>query len=190
MTKFPMKQAIAVAVLAGASAGAYAQTAPVHLGTVSTSAPTTFTSIVEPTTTGFSDLWTFDVQQPNFGGGATVVDIPLSFSGFSFDTVLATMSLVSAGADAAIGGGDDVVLQSVVLPSPGNSDNMLTLNWDTSLSGLHYLNVTGVTGGSEGGIYTGAIAAAIPEPETYAMLLAGLGLMGAVVRRRGMRKTS
>ena len=187
MTKFPFKQAVAVAVLAGASAGAYAQT---HLGTVSTSVPTTFTSIVEPTTTGFSDLWTFDVQQPNFGGGATVVDIPLSFSGFSFDTVLATMSLVSAGADAAIGGGDDVVLQSVVLPSPGNSDNMLTLNWDTSLSGLHYLNVTGVTGGSEGGIYTGAIAAAIPEPETYAMLLAGLGLMGAVVRRRGMRKTS
>ena len=30
----------------------------------------------------------------------------------------------------------------------------------------------------------------IPEPETYAMLLAGLGLMGAVVRRRSSRKTS
>ena len=27
-------------------------------------------------------------------------------------------------------------------------------------------------------------AAPVPEPETYAMLLAGLGLMGAVVRRR------
>ena len=27
----------------------------------------------------------------------------------------------------------------------------------------------------------------IPEPETYAMLLAGLGLMGAMVRRRGIR---
>lgn len=24
----------------------------------------------------------------------------------------------------------------------------------------------------------------VPEPETYAMLLAGLGLMGAVIRRR------
>jgi hypothetical protein len=30
-------------------------------------------------------------------------------------------------------------------------------------------------------------AAPVPEPETYAMLLAGLGLMGAVVRKRGMR---
>ena len=30
----------------------------------------------------------------------------------------------------------------------------------------------------------GAIAAAVPEPETYAMLLAGLALVGAVARRR------
>ena len=32
-------------------------------------------------------------------------------------------------------------------------------------------------------------AAPIPEPETYAMLLAGLGLMGAVVRRRKLRQS-
>lgn len=30
---------------------------------------------------------------------------------------------------------------------------------------------------------TGAVAA-VPEPESYAMLLAGLGVMGAIVRRR------
>jgi hypothetical protein len=30
--------------------------------------------------------------------------------------------------------------------------------------------------------------AAVPEPETYAMLLAGLGLMGAVVRRRNQKQ--
>ncbi|MEO8767301.1 MAG: PEP-CTERM sorting domain-containing protein [Nitrosospira sp.] len=33
-------------------------------------------------------------------------------------------------------------------------------------------------------------AAPIPEPETYAMLLAGLGLMGTVIRRRKSRKDS
>lgn len=31
---------------------------------------------------------------------------------------------------------------------------------------------------------------AVPEPETYAMLLAGLGLMGAVVRRRKQKSTA
>ena len=188
MTKFSLKQAVALSVLAGASAGAYA--GQQDLGTISTSAPTTFSSIVAPTTTGFSDIFTFTVAQPNMGASASVVDIPLSISGFSFDTSLATMSLVSAGADGVIGGGDDTVLKSTVLPSPGNSEDHLSLTWNTPLTGVNYLNITGVTGGTEGGIYAGAIAAAVPEPETYAMLLAGLGLMGAVVRRRGTRKTS
>jgi len=29
----------------------------------------------------------------------------------------------------------------------------------------------------------------VPEPESYAMLLAGLGLMGAIVRRRSRRQS-
>jgi hypothetical protein len=33
---------------------------------------------------------------------------------------------------------------------------------------------------------TGGSASMVPEPESYAMLLAGLGLMGAVIRRRSM----
>jgi len=32
-----------------------------------------------------------------------------------------------------------------------------------------------------------SITTAVPEPETYAMLLAGLGMIGAVVRRRKTR---
>jgi hypothetical protein len=55
-------------------------------------------------------------------------------------------------------------------------------------------NYTGDSGFSfssaEGGgpvfirITTKEITSAVPEPETYAMLLAGFGLMGAVIRRR------
>ena len=36
----------------------------------------------------------------------------------------------------------------------------------------------------EGALSLRGITAAVPEPETYAMLLAGLGVMGAVARRR------
>lgn len=36
-------------------------------------------------------------------------------------------------------------------------------------------------------VRNGAVTPAVPEPETYAMLLAGLGLVGAIVRRRRQR---
>jgi hypothetical protein len=37
---------------------------------------------------------------------------------------------------------------------------------------------------SYGGGLTLTAVAAVPEPETYAMLLAGLGVIGAIARRR------
>jgi hypothetical protein len=45
----------------------------------------------------------------------------------------------------------------------------------------------GLTVAALGGVATAlpfAPLAAVPEPETYAMLLAGLGMIGCVVRRR------
>jgi hypothetical protein len=187
MNKFSLKYAVAAAVLAGASAGASA--ADQDLGTITAGGdPVTFSSIVSGTS--FSDTFSFTVSEPNLGTGATVVDIPLSFGGFNFDTGLSTMTLMSAGVDGTIGNTDDVMLRSVAFDTTGNSEDLLSLSYDQSLSGLHYLNVTGVTTGTEGGVYSGAIAAAVPEPETYAMLLAGLGLMAGVVRRRSMRKGS
>jgi hypothetical protein len=45
--------------------------------------------------------------------------------------------------------------------------------------------VTGFATGTAGGTYAFlASAAPIPEPETYAMMLAGLGVIGSIVRRR------
>jgi hypothetical protein len=40
------------------------------------------------------------------------------------------------------------------------------------------------TGGSGGAVLDNVSVAAVPEPESYAMLLAGLGLMGFVAKRR------
>jgi hypothetical protein len=51
-------------------------------------------------------------------------------------------------------------------------------------SKVHLSLPTGVTFTSESGVFANSPIAAVPEPETYAMLLAGLGLMGAFVRRR------
>jgi hypothetical protein len=189
MIKSSLKVGIAAAMLASASFGAHATTT--DLGEVSTSVPTTFTGTVLGNATTFSDIFNFTLQQPNASSGYDVVNFPVDLGEVgTLGTVLSTMSLVSYGADNTQGTVDDQVLQSVVLPSAGNTQDHLSLAWDGPLTGGHYLNITGVTSGSLGGIYSGSIAATVPEPETYAMLLAGLGLMGAVVRRRGMRKSS
>ncbi len=53
-------------------------------------------------------------------------------------------------------------------------------SYDVYLSGTMNASITPNPTGESGGI----VLAAIPEPETYAMMLAGLGLMGFVARRR------
>ncbi len=52
-------------------------------------------------------------------------------------------------------------------------------------AGDYYYQVTGAVMGNKGGGYQlFSEVSPVPEPETYAMLLAGLGLVGFMVRRR------
>ena len=54
--------------------------------------------------------------------------------------------------------------------------------FNAMVAGESYLNIH--TNLFPGGEIRGFLIAAVPEPETYAMLLAGLGLLGFVARRR------
>jgi hypothetical protein len=52
-------------------------------------------------------------------------------------------------------------------------------------AGNYYYRVTGDVDGSQGGSYLlSSTITPVPEADTYAMMLAGLGLMGFMVRRR------
>lgn len=176
-----IKRAVAVAMLAGVSFGANATTT--HLGPISE--PTGIAGTVLGDGMSFSDIFSFTLPDWNVGASVEVLNVPVTVGGnTSFDGILSALSLFSAGANGAVGGGDDMLLASSTAPG-GES---LTLDYNAALSGASYITVTGVSNASGGAIYAGEIAA-IPEPETYAMLLAGLGLMGAVVRRRS-NKTS
>ena len=49
----------------------------------------------------------------------------------------------------------------------------------------YYFVISGDTTGTKGGRYSyDVLTTAVPEPESYALFLAGLGIMGAIARRR------
>ena len=60
-----------------------------------------------------------------------------------------------------------------------------TFTFSGLAAGGYHLLVGGVGTDTKGGIYAGAVVAQpVPEPETYAMMLAGLGALGFLARRR------
>jgi hypothetical protein len=89
-------------------------------------------------------------------------------------------SIVSTGADHMIGGGDDATVTGFAFGSTSAS------NFTTLAAGDYYFNVFALVSAAPAAyaISASATAAPVPEPETYAMLAAGLGAIGFVVTRR------
>ncbi|MBY0557539.1 MAG: choice-of-anchor A family protein [Burkholderiaceae bacterium] len=126
---------------------------------------------------------------------------------------LTNLSLSNVGADAAVvinvtgtgdvkfSGGQDGQLKAlrgnVLFNLNGATGvNIATLTWgsilanDANLFGTGHLEGTIVANSISSAVevgwepYKGYVAAPVPEPETYAMLLGGLGLVGVLARRR------
>ena len=75
---------------------------------------------------------------------------------------------------------DDTLLGSFTFDSTA-----VTHTFSPLVAGNYFYRVTGHVDGPLGGSYLlSSHIDAVPEPETYAMFLAGLGLMGAIARRR------
>ena len=83
------------------------------------------------------------------------------------------------------------------MAASGYVDGIGVFNWDGVYGHAYTLDYTTTVPAGDpsglGGEYgrfafhlTGTVTAAVPEASTYAMMLAGLGLVGAAVRRRAM----
>jgi hypothetical protein len=144
----------------------YINTATVSAGTVFTLPPTGSIQY------NFTDTYNFSVAGLP-ATASTGVSVNLNLGSLSFHISNMKLDLFNASNGWIAG---DLV--------SGSSDNTVDVN-AVLTNGDYYFLVRGFAdgAGTNQGIYT-FTAAAVPEAETYAMMLAGLGLVGFMVSRR------
>jgi hypothetical protein len=127
------------------------------------------------TSGGFTDTVDFVIPNPSLGTSAN--PLYLNLNGTLVTNVTNLAYTVFGGTSA------------VPLGSYGTywGDNT-SYNVPLTMAGAYHIVVSGfVTGTDTQGAYGLALVSAVPEPETYAMMLLGIGMMGYVARRRQRR---
>ena len=153
-----------------------AHAATTALGPITVGTPKSFGGFAAPGS--FLDYFTFTLP-PNLGSGYSISNFSLLPSS-QYNTVFTNFNLVR-NLDGIIGNADDTVVASSTSVGAG----VMNLTFTANAGGMYYLSVIGLANGTQGGIYNGAISVtAIPEPESYALMLAGIAAVGFVVMRR------
>ena len=163
------------------------------------SASSSFATLTESTTDNKTFLFTLTANNLNtlFTDGAFIGSIAV------VTTTNVTKNDVSVG---SVSGGVSAIAVSNGSGPNGNYDFRYdisqgqdrltaaeTVTWSSTFSQAVTINsfalhVQGLTNQQGGSAWYGASAVpSVPEPETYAMLVAGLGLMGFVARRRAKK---
>lgn len=154
---------LAAAVALACASGATFAVGPGPLGTID-NLPVSLSNIVPMGV--FQDVYSFTIADPGSLSGNVVA---VNFGGYN----ILGLSVTLQDSSFAIIGSDNT-------PLDGFSFGGLS-------AGNYALNVLGFATGSQGGFYAGGLVAQtapIPEPETYALMLAGLGIVGFIARRR------
>jgi hypothetical protein len=134
----------------------------------------------------FADHFTFSVS------GTTGMNFDAIISSISrtADTGLdiSGLSLYRVGGGSGTGGtAGDTLVTSGTSSMTGAMD-VWTLSSDNLTAGSYYVLVSGNLVSDTSGAFGGAVmmspTAPVPEPETYGMMLAGLGVLGFLARRR------
>lgn len=137
------------------------------------------------------DLGTLDSSSPDSSSG---VSSKFALNASIADTwtfTLDTASLVSFGAQQSFSALSSAIQNfSGVLVGYGplalaTSANQANLSWSGTLAaGTYSVSISGLSAAKNTQYTTTLAATPVPEPETYALLMAGLGVIGFVASRR------
>jgi len=162
------KTLAAVAAVAAIAAPGLASATNYSLGTNGVPASAT---VVGMPGSSFSDVFNFNLSSISgitAGGSSVTIDLSALIPGLTLPAV----SFPS------------VMLDGVSLWSSADGSNSFTISLGSLGAGEHSLSVIGKHPGQAGTYAVSLFAAPVPEPGEWAMMLAGLGLIGVVARRR------
>lgn len=161
-----LKRTVAAVALTAALASGAAQATTFDIGAIST---TPYINSAQVSVGSFLDTYNFSVTTPELAS-SSVTSLGLSFGPVNILNISNLSMSLYDSANALIG------------TASGTTQKELTQYLGT---GSYHIDISGIGNGAAGGTYLFSIAAAVPEPEQWSMLFAGMLMLGAIARRRG-----